>query len=115
MTALPETLDDGGIYAFYGVDHNQFKLNDIVYEAVEDESDGYRSYLESVEVRDSKGIFFGEPLDKVVLVEVDKGDFSGFELRSTTDENHVWLRFGTDNYDDYYPCFVFRYEPKEGP
>lgn len=114
MTALPETLDDGGVYDFYGVDGNQFKLGDFVYEAIEDESDGYRSYLESVEVRGGNGIFFGQPLDKVILKEVDDGYFDGFELRSATDEKHVWLRFGTDNYDDYYPCFTFTYSPKEG-
>ena len=35
----------------------------------------------------------------------------GYRLIDQAD-GHVWLEFGTYNYDDYYPYFVFRHNPK---
>ncbi len=105
---------------FFGVDHCSFKLGEQVFEAVEDENDGYRSCLGSVEVRDVAGkVFFKTPLDVVRLSRSSESavpnDFSGeldfFRLTSIVD-GHVWLEFGTSNSDDYYPCFVFHYRPR---
>ena len=28
------------------------------------------------------------------------------------EDGHVWLTFGTEWYDDYYPMFRFEYKPK---
>jgi hypothetical protein len=97
---------------FYGVDNNCFKLGDHVFEAEEDESDGYRSCLREVhEVTNTGGlIFFQTPIAKVVVQEA-RGIDEGFRLLDVLD-NHVWLEFGTDNTDDYYPYFVFNYYPK---
>lgn len=103
---------------FFGVDNHLFKLGDAVYEAVEDPDDGYRSYLGSIEVRGEDGIFFGRPIDTVVVHEFERGGglYSdspdvGYELKSTTD-GHVWLRFGTANTQDYYPWFLWEYQPR---
>jgi hypothetical protein len=104
---------------FYGVDGNRLKLGDKVYEAVEDPDDGYRSCLGSVEVRaDGAGIFFPNPVDTVVVVDLDEprpsgadGAADGWALTSTAD-GHVWLAFGTEHYDQYYPGFLFRYSPR---
>lgn len=99
---------------FYGVDNNCFKLGRQVFEAVEDESDGYRSYLGSIEVRDPKGLtFFGRPVAKVRIEKVDDGSsFDGYQLVDVRD-GHVWLRVGTDHADYYYPCFTFQYEVRK--
>jgi hypothetical protein len=97
---------------FYGVDFNEFKLGDTVYEALEDEGDGWRSYLGSIEVKDSDGIFFKHPLAKVVVEDDDDGYLLGYQLRDKED-GHIWLSFGTANYDDWYPYFTFQYNPKE--
>lgn len=98
---------------FYGVDNLHFKLGDKVYEVLEDGDDGYRSYLGSVEVRETSGlIFFGKPVDEVVCVKAPTdGDFDGYDIKSLRD-GHVWLRFGTDDSLDWYPSFVFRYQPR---
>jgi hypothetical protein len=40
------------VFDFYGVCDNCFKINNFVFEAVEDPSDGYRSYLESIQLDD---------------------------------------------------------------
>ena len=99
-------------FDFYGVCNNEFKLGDTVYEAVEDPDDGYRSYLGSIEVKNSDGIFFGMPLARVKAVAVsDHRDLDGWEFVDVTD-GHVWLRVGTDCGDSYYPYFVFEYSPK---
>lgn len=102
----------GQKFGFYGVDHNVFKIGKTVFEAIEDESDGYRSYLQSIEVKDPSGlIFFKRAVAKVEVVRVDETTFDGFALRDVRD-GHEWLRLGTDQIDDYYPSFTFRYEPK---
>lgn len=100
-------------FQFFGVDNNEFKLDDVVYEAVEDPDDGYRSCLGSVEVSKSEGLFWKLPLGTVKIVA--EGFHCGFEGWSFVDtqDGHVWLRVGTDHSDDYYPCFVFDYQPKK--
>ena len=49
-----------------------------------------------------------------VLDEVDdyygSTNFDGYILKDPTN-NHIWLAFGTDDVDDYYPCFKFAYNP----
>lgn len=98
----------GEVCLFYGVDNHMFKLDDQVWEAVEDESDGYRSMLGVIKTVQG-GIFFREPLAVVEVKEVGNSELDGYVLY---DENyHDWLRVGTDNSDDYYPQFIFSYHP----
>ena len=108
-----KTFDDlvNSTYWFYGVDSNQFKLNEIVWEAIEDEDDGYRSYLDSVVIKNSDGIFQRQKLAKVRIKRETEGDCEGYKLVGVKD-GWVWLRFGTDYTEDYYPMFVFEYKPK---
>ena len=102
----------GKKYKFYGVDNNQFKLDKVAYEAIENPDDGYRSYMDSVIVKDvDKSIFFRQAIAEVYLVDASDGCFAGYQLVDVND-SHVWLKFGTDNNDDYYPYFVFEYSPK---
>lgn len=110
-------LDDlvGKIVPFYGVDNLRFKLGKIVFEAIEDENDGYRSSLGSIEVNaEPSDIFFKRPIAHVIVESV-QDVFEGFILRDSKDEKHEWLRIGTDDTDDYYPSFVFDYTPKAPP
>ena len=133
----------GGTYDFYGVDGDCFCIGvngtRIVLQAVNDPDDGYRSFLSCFRVREVGKIFFGTPLARVTLTEggtstrsyVDcwdengkrreytaeqlrkiSQDFSGWILKDA-DTGHVWLTFGTDYGEDYYPCYTFRYTPDE--
>jgi len=88
----------------------------LTYEAIEDESDGYRSYLGSVETVNCAGlIFFSYPVATIRIEDVNEDSETGYQFRDVED-NHIWLRFGTDNADDYYPYFVFQYSAKaSGP
>ena len=110
---------------FHGVDNCRFRLGFegklYTFEAVEDPDDGYRSMLETVRlVPDSEttGIFFDTPVAQVIPVEfkdttidrlTDTYGFDGYELRDAA-TGHVWLRFGTNEADNYCPTFVFDYE-----
>lgn len=104
---------------FFGVDNHLFKVGDVVYAVLEDDNDGYRSALGCVEERSGEGIFFGtavdtviaEPLNEPATLRPYRREFDGWVLRSAKD-GHEWLRFGTEDYTDYYPCFVFRYSPR---
>ena len=106
----------GRTFKFYGVDNNCFKLDDKIYEAMEDEQDDYRSSLDALELRNN-GIFSRVPLAEVCVVDTEFSrydddeydDIQGFQLVDT--KGHVWLTVGTNEYDGYYPCFVFRYSP----
>ena len=101
------------ICKFYGVDNLTFKLDHCVYEAVEDPGDGYRSYLETVKAKDtSELIFFRRSLANVKVTVCERECLEGYTLEDTED-GHVWLTFGTDYTDGYYPYFVFHYTPKQ--
>jgi len=98
-------------FKFYGAVNNQYKLDDVVWEAFEDPDDGYRSYLDSVQKVDSNEIFYPIQLDEVIVRKIETGIFYGYEIVGV-ETNHTWLTFGTDSeYDAWYPCFVFRYTP----
>jgi hypothetical protein len=103
---------------FYGVDCNSFKLDNCVFEAVEDESDGYRSMMSEVRMQDCTDnlIFFKTPIARVRVEDESEGSydhrgFDGYKLVDVKD-GHVWLLFGTDDPTDYYPSFTFYYQTK---
>lgn len=107
---------------FYGVDNTCFKLDNCIFEAVEDESDGYRSCLKDVKMKDdTEGlIFFQTPIARIRVEEDNEyrsydrnpdEPFDGYKLVDVTD-GHVWLSFGTEKNDSYYPSFIFFYETK---
>ncbi len=104
----------GEDFLFYGVSNYMFKLDDVVYEAVEDPIDGYRSCMEEIRVvlgtSAKSEPFYREP---ITIVQVEKDDgacCTGYKLEDV-EHDHVWLRFGTNDADDYYPCFYFNYTP----
>jgi len=113
----------GAELEYYGADEgdNTFKVDGIVFKALEDPDDGYRSYLSTIDYTDEhNSIFFRSPL---ALVRIETYDVTaedkylnqanqGYRLVDVVD-GHVWLKFGTHNYDDYYPMFIFSHYPKE--
>jgi hypothetical protein len=97
----------GEEFFFYGAAEHQFKIDEMVWEVIEDPDDGYRSYMQSVLLAEPKTLFFSEPIAMVKLVQTEEF----YRLLDLADD-HEWLTFGTDNSEDYYPMFVFRYHPK---
>lgn len=109
--SLVNTVQD-----FYGVCDTVFKLGDLIFHAVEDPFDGYRSYLNSINITNSDEardtIFFHTPVARVQVWEgTGPNDFEGYEFRDISD-GHCWLRIGTAHTDDLYPWFVFEYNPR---
>lgn len=91
-----------------------------VYIVVEDENDGYRSA--AAPILSAKGSLyeFGDIavyLRREVVCSIkEKGEYGGecevLEMRDAS-TGHLWLEVGTDDLDDYYPCFVCRFHPME--
>ena len=114
---------DGSVLDYYGADtaDNTFNVDGIVFKVLEDPSDGYRSMLGAIDYTEKHAsIFLKRPISKVRIETYDStsgeawhaGLNQGYRLVDVVD-GHVWLEFGTDNYDDYYPMFIFRHIPKE--
>lgn len=90
-------------------DRVMFTLDDVVYAAIEDASDGYRSNLESFQIVNEfpTNVFDGV---EVVCMWLTDGSHGGDDceileiVNATTGD--VILRVGVDNVDDYYPRFV---------
>jgi len=110
-------------FYFYGVFGNYFKIDDMILEVLEDPNDGYRSYFGTlVHYNSSINLnhhFFDKPLGKVIFKKTENCDdlinefndgFEGWHLIDV-DTLHEWLRFGTKDYNEYYPYFVFAYKP----
>lgn len=91
----------------------RFKLDGVVYVAIEDPSDGYRSYLGELKVDDTD---ITNPFSGVEVIGVYKTGSEGrscdiLDLVDTTTKEVV-LSVGTDDDDDYYPCFVSHFQPR---
>jgi hypothetical protein len=85
--SIDDILTVGNEFDFYGVDGQTFKLDNWTLGAIEDPSDGYRSYLDCVVITsDPDAIFFDTPLDRIRIE--DEGD--GYKLVSTKD-GHKWM------------------------
>lgn len=106
---IDDILEKNKLYSFYGANHRTFKLGSLVFEALEDEDDGYRSYLDSVPLVSHNETFSDTPFANV-FYSTKNGLSDGFELRDKT--GHVWLLVGTDSNDEYYPYFIFQFTPK---
>jgi len=105
---------------YYGADSgdNTFKIDGIVFKVLENASDGYRSYMGAINYTDKHtSIFFGSPVARVIIEVYNTNEGYGVVNHGyrlvDVDDGHVWLTFGTDNHDDYYPMFIFRHSPKE--
>ena len=103
---------------YYGADgaEHTFKVDDVIFKALEDPDDGYRSYLGTINYsEDDHSIFFRTPIARVRIEgfdgRVDGVPFHGYRFIDVED-GHMWLEFGTKDFEDYYPYFIFRHVPK---
>ena len=106
---------------FHGAESQAFMVDGVVFEVLEDPDDGYRSHMAGVLARPSKDYnFYDKPIARVRLQKIgyserEKGAIEkmhGYNLVDIEDD-HVWLTFGTEWHDDYYPMFRFEYKPKD--
>lgn len=94
----------GVLCAVYG---HSFRVGDLTFEAVEDSKDGYRSSLSHFRVVDNIRPTFRE---NIRFEEVGDNNIEGIQL--VNEVGLVVLIVGTRNYDGYYPCFTFQFNPE---
>lgn len=109
----------GADVAYYGADgaEHSFNVDNIVFKVLEDPNDGYRSCLGVIEYGEqNNSIFFRSPIARVRIEMFHESTEYGHENEGyrliDIEDGHVWLEFGTNHYDDYYPMFVFSHFPK---
>lgn len=92
----------------------RFRLDGVVYSAVEDPDDGYRSHMRDLVVNENStmtNVFEGQ---EVLCRYRDKSEYDTddvLELVDTT-TGKVVLEVGTRNTDDYYPWFTATFNPE---
>lgn len=92
----------------------RFELDGQVYEAVENPSDGYRSYMDKL-VLSNKSVHNKIPETHIVCVYRDKDGYDNdCDLLDFVDckNGNVFLTIGTKHVHDYYPVCVFEYNPE---
>jgi hypothetical protein len=95
---------------------NCFQLGSVVFEVIEDENDGYRSMMDKVVIKQTDARSSENTVLATVVIKnaISNGDwitdFKGYELVDVN-TGHSWLRFGTNNTEDYYPSFRFDWTP----
>lgn len=93
----------------------RFRLDGIVYTAIEDPSDGYRSCLERLFVSADAPVSNVFPPIRVLARKKEREEYGGepdvLELIDLVTGKTV-MAVGTDNSDDYYPSFVGSFWPE---
>ena len=128
MSQPPITLEDlVGEHTLYAVDcprddHKhaaqiRFQLGRVTYVATEDPCDDYRSYMQDIRVsaeRCADAARLPKPA-RVIGRMRTRDEYGGTShvlqlLNART--GAVVVEVGTDNTDDYYPCWVASYQPE---
>ena len=105
VTRLPDASEDSNLI--------RFRLDGVVYEAIEYPDDGYRSCMKDLYVSESAITNVFEPVAVDVAIDNGGPERSNCTLSFTDTANgQVILRVGTDNSDDYYPWFVAEWMPQ---
>lgn len=113
LTGVDDTTISKKIYGndFGNASVINFILDGVVYSAIEDPSDGYRSSMEEIVIVDDvkvKNVF--QPCQVKAHWSSDEKN-EVVEFVDTTTGKTV-LAIGTANTDDYYPSFVGGFQPK---
>jgi hypothetical protein len=93
----------------------RFRLDGEVYVAVEDPDDGYRSLMKDLTVAEDatmKNVF---PPVRVIGRHREKGSYNDVnDILELIDAGtgQLVLEVGTENTDEYYPCFVASFNPE---
>lgn len=89
-----------------------FCMDGIIYILIENEYDGYRSFMDGLEITDKKiKNIFPEQIVECVYQEKDD-DLACDKLFMFSTEGKLILEMGTEMVDESYPCAVFTYYPE---
>ena len=91
----------------------RFRLDGIVYQVVEDPSDGYRSSMRDITVSEAEmtNVFEGV---RIVGRHRTSQEYQTDDILELIDiaNGNVILEAGTENTEDYYPSFVANFTPE---
>lgn len=92
----------------------RFRLDGIIYTAVEDPSDGYRSSMDKLFKSPNEKMLNTFPATRVLAKKKDNETYQVNDTLQLIDvvTGKVVLEVGTDNTDDYYPYFVSAFHPE---
>lgn len=92
----------------------RFRLNGVVYSAVEDPSDGYRSMMRELVVNENDQMTNTFPPTEVLCRHRTKNDWQEDDILELVDTttSEIVLEVGTANHDDYYPYYVANFYPE---
>lgn len=92
----------------------RFRLDNVVYTAIEDPSDGYRSSMDRLYASPSEPMRNVFPPVKVVGRKRADDTWSKNDTLELFDPEtgKIIVEVGTDNTDDYYPSFVSSFHPE---
>lgn len=91
----------------------RFVLDGRIYVASEDDNDGYRSSMESLEIVEGPPVANTFPPTRVVVSHITTGKYESNDYLAFLDiaNGEVVLEVGTENVSDYYPGFVNHFYP----
>lgn len=95
---------------YRAADSIAFTLDGQTYLATEDADDGYRSSMESIRKVDYT--IPNLPVAVKILARMSESNSEDILELLNAETGKVILRVGTDNVDDYYPCWVAEYNPE---
>ena len=87
-----------------------FKLDDTTYRAVEDPQDGWRSYLQDLQIISRDPEFVFSPVS--VFCSMDDKDSDDVLYIYDSNTGKEILAIGTRDIDDWYPCCIMEYHPE---
>lgn len=116
LDAVDTFIEKVNRYGDYDEDANaiRFRLDGVVYTAVENPADGYRSSMERLFASPDAKMVNTFPGCRVLVRMKPDGSYSVNDTLEMIDlkTRKVVLEVGTDNSDDYYPCFVSAFWPE---
>lgn len=90
----------------------RFVLDGKTYTASQDPEDGYRSSMKEIMVSDDKVINTFPPVEVIGKMQHDDYSFNDVLELYNINTGKLILAVGTENYDDYYPCWVADFNPE---
>jgi len=91
-----------------------FELDGVIYGAIEDPEDDYRSHMKELTIDEARKIKNTFPPCEVLCRYDEKGEDGSADLLELIDTTtgEVVLRVGTENTDDYYPWYTAAFFPE---
>ncbi|NTF69400.1 hypothetical protein [Rhizobium rhizogenes] len=93
----------------------RFRLDGVVYVAIEDPDDGYRSHMRELIVQEGAtmtNVFPAIDVECNYRIENEWNDVDDILEIVDTTTGKIVLEVGTSNTDDYYPSFVASFHPE---